>query len=122
MLIGLDLQSVKEIKSKPALLKSGVVFSDKELEYCAHKAVPSESIAGIFSGKEAFIKAVSKIKDIPLYCFTDIEIRHDLNGRPYVSLNNEIRDYFEKNHLSVDLSVSHTDGVAGSTVLIFKTL
>jgi phosphopantetheine--protein transferase-like protein len=108
------------MKSKKTLCNSFLIFSKEEIDYCNAKSNIYQSLTGIFSGKEAFIKAVSAFNDLPQYSFTDITVSHKPNGRPMLILFKKLNDYFEINHLCIDISISHTDNMAGATVIIYK--
>ncbi|MCI5996699.1 MAG: NAD(P)H-hydrate dehydratase [Peptoniphilaceae bacterium] len=88
-------------------------FTDSEREYVILKGNRFETIAGIFSAKEAFVKALGlgfgSIKPI------DVEVKHDFSGNPYivfnsVSLSNKVEN--------VSCSISHDGDYAISVVSI----
>lgn len=118
MLIGYDIQSIREFSRKPSVGQSLSVFSSGELEYCGSKKVASASLTGIFCAKEAFIKAVSSLQGMPVFGFPDIEVRHEPNGRPYLFLRQAISAYMSDHSLAVDLSISHTADTAGAMVIV----
>jgi phosphopantetheine--protein transferase-like protein len=120
ILIGLDLQSTNELKNSKQLNNSRLVFTDYEIQYIRSKKNPDQTRSGIFSAKEAFIKAFSNLQDTPLYYYSSIEIRHSNNGRPYINTKGNIREYLIKSSLKIDLSISHTEETSGATVLIYK--
>ena len=54
-------------------------FSPEEIQYCIGKASPVESFAGLFSIKEAIVKADNSFKKIK---FNKINITHTINDKP----------------------------------------
>jgi hypothetical protein len=62
-------------KDDPELL---ALYTFKELSYAQSKPNPLQTLAGLFSAKEAIIKCSKQKKN-----FADIEILPDENGRPY---------------------------------------
>ena len=77
-----------------------------------------ESLAGIFSAKEAFFKAADGLEHLPRYRYSDVEIRHSASGRPQLLTHGALGDHFRQSSLRVDLSISHSSGMAGAVVLI----
>lgn len=120
MRIGLDIQSRHEVEKQSTLSRSRSVFSAAELDYCATRADPSASLAGIFASKEAFLKATSGLQELPAIHFTDIQVIHSQQGRPALSLAPHIHDFLQGQQLCCDLSISHSADFAVACVLIFK--
>ena len=88
-------------------------FNESEREYIEKFERKYESIAGIFSAKEAFVKAVGtgfgKIK------LKDIEVTHNFLGRPTIDFSNF---FLKKKFKSVDCSISHDGNFVVSVVKI----
>ena len=118
MSTGLDLQSLREVRSKPFLCNSRAVFTSTELAYCASKRDPVQSICGLISTKEAFIKAVSAFDDVPAFRFTHVQIDHDPAGRPSLRFAGELAAWLESNALSASMSISHSGDIVGSIVVL----
>lgn len=91
------------------------IFREEELNYIKDHNNKSETIAGLFSAKEAFLKAL-KIS-ITTYDLKDIEIKHDTKGAPYIVLHNTISNLELK---SISLSISHDGNYAISSCIILK--
>ena len=77
-----------------------------------------QSYAARFAAKEAVFKAISECLNNKYEIeWKNIEILNDKNCRPYVNLNNS----FFKNeifvNLKIDISISHINNIAISTVL-----
>jgi holo-[acyl-carrier-protein] synthase len=77
------------------------VFTKNEIEYCKN----AESFAGLFAGKEAYLKAIESGIDRRL---DTLEILHKDNGKPYF---NSIEN--------CDLSISHDGEYAIATVILW---
>jgi phosphopantetheine--protein transferase-like protein len=98
--VGVDIQDISELfpedlgdfKSNERLLR---IFTSKEIAYAEMKKNPKDTLAGIFSAKEAIFKA-SKLNH--LESWADIEISHSDEGVPF--------------HNEFSLSISHSNGMA----------
>lgn len=98
--VGVDIQDISELfpedlgdfKSNDRLLK---IFTSKEISYAEMKKNPEDTLAGIFSAKEAVFKA-SKLSH--LESWSDIEICHSDEGVPF--------------HNEFSISISHNKGMA----------
>lgn len=76
-------------------------FTENEISYCKR----AENFAGLFAGKEAYLKAVGTGINCRL---NTIEILHDEKGRPYLSgIPNS------------DISISHDGDYAVATVILW---
>ena len=118
MKVGIDIIEVSRfdeiLQDKSKLEK---IFTQKEIDYFDKFQFKSLHVAGTFSAKEAFVKALKVVfnKDLtPL----DVEILHQENGSPYVNLNNEKikKSLLNKN---VDISISHSNTTATAICVIF---
>lgn len=92
--VGIDTENISNFKNLKnydnQFYKAN--FSSNEINYCKSRIDPKISFAGLFSLKEAILKADNSYKNIP---FNQIEIIHDQNGKP--------------SFLDFSLSISHTD-------------
>lgn len=79
-------------------------FTTNEINYINSKNRNTETIAGIYAAKEAFLKSIGVAFN--KYALKDIEILHD-NGRPYFNIKETIKKEIDKNNFS--LSISHED-------------
>jgi holo-[acyl-carrier protein] synthase len=117
MLIGLghDLQGVRELAAKEALLSEGGCFTEAELARIVRSPSPAETAAGLFAAKEAFLKATPPIRD---GFWTDVEVRHSRAGAPSLRLHGAYRDLFERQGWRALVSVSHSGGFASCVVMV----
>ncbi len=103
MNIGIDIEECNRFEKFAFMDK---VFSPNELEYIKSKHGSIQTIAGLYSAKEAYLKAVGT--GIIKSKLPEVEIGHDAQGRPYY-INNS----------SATLSISHTKSTAVSVCIIF---
>ena len=87
-------------------------FNNNEIKYIDNNI---ETLAGLFSAKEALLKALKK--GINNYSLKDIEIVHDSNKAPYFTFHNELE---ELNKNSISLSISHDGEYAIAIVSIIN--
>ena len=107
MRVGIDIveiNQVKRIKNLERFLDR--FFALEELRYIRVKAKKEQTIAGIFAGKEAFLKALEiGIGKIPL---KKVVIGHKENCAPYLVMNEEVTKILtEYGYSSADISISH---------------
>jgi holo-[acyl-carrier protein] synthase len=109
--IGIDIEEISRFQNKTlendaAFLKR--LFTEKELEYCFSGKNPAQHLAARFCAKEAAIKALSGIVNIP---YKDIEVLNEKSGKPYLAINGC--------SFKTKISLSHTKTTACATVLVF---
>ncbi len=98
-----DINRVRKILASKRDLFLNKIFTTREIEYIKKKNYSSETIAGLFAGKEAISKAIGT--GIGAIGWKDMEILHDEKGRPLVSLGEEFLRRHEINCL--EISISH---------------
>lgn len=101
--IGTDIVKISRIEKsieKSSFLSS--VFTENEIAY----SKKSESFAGIFAAKEAYLKALGTGINCRL---NTIEILHNSKGKPYI---NGVQ--------KSDLSISHDGDYAVATVILWE--
>lgn len=107
--IGIDLLYIPRFKKilenyqKRFLAK---IFNVEEIEYAYSKLKPWEALAGAFSVKEAFFKAIGGYSP---FSFKEITlVRSPLNGKPFLKLQGRAKETFlKKGGIKIDLSLSH---------------
>ena len=107
--IGVDCQDIKvfsEIDPKTNREFYSRIFTQREIDYCTSRALPSQHFAARFAAKEAVVKALA-----PDHVrFKQVEILNHKNGEPYIKLeNSQLRKKF---FLRVSLSHSRLTAVA----------
>lgn len=113
--VGIDLVNINrfdKLKDKDKFINK--IFTNNELVYINKHNNSNETVAGIYSSKEAFLKAIKK--GINNYSLKDIEVLHDDNGAPYITLHNELKELYKD--LDISLSISHDGEYATSVVII----
>lgn len=119
MIIGVGVDIVHMNRIKKIFDKFGEkfikkIFTDKEL-----KKMTVEEIAGKFSAKESFVKALGT--GFMGIHFKDIEILNDLKGKPYIVFNeNQKEKFFKGENINIHLSISHQKDYAISFVVLEK--
>ena len=91
-------------------------FTEYEAEYINKNG--KNSAAGIFSAKEAFSKSIGT--GISGFSLKDIEVCHDKNNKPYLTLYGNIKNKCENEGIVFHLSITHTDKTAGAVVIAEK--
>jgi holo-[acyl-carrier protein] synthase len=94
------------------------LFTPGEVSYAESKARPIVHYALFFAAKEAVLKALGT--GLRGMGWTDVEVRHHANGRPYPHLEGAARREAERQGvLSVELSLSYTHqvGVASAVAI-----
>ena len=120
MYTGIDLVDVVRIQNAvektPGFLHK--IFTEGEIAYSKSKKNPYPSLAVRFAAKEAVRKLNRKFQQgIP---FTDIEVRNDEEGRPYIVLHDVAEAVMKDLKLTaLDVSLSHTDTQAVAVVLAY---
>ena len=122
MLVGIDSVELKKVKN--LLLNTEHLqkkFTEVEIKYinsATNQTMQLAHLAGMFCAKEAFLKALKMgigggIK------LVDIQVNHDKNGAPYISLLNESQGVFKNyNKQEILLSITHTNSVATAICII----
>lgn len=118
MRIGCDVQSVAELRGKPALLGNRAVFSADERAYCERKRDRVASLAGLLCAKEALLKSVYGFADPPALTYRDLEIDHAVDGRPVVRPGARLAGWLAGRALAIDVSISHSGDYAMATAVI----
>lgn len=107
-----------ELRAKPHLLDSGALFTAGERAHCRSRPDPYASLAGLFSAKEAFIKALSSLGGAPEHTFPQVEVVHGPAGQPRIRLHGRVAQWQRQRCLAMDVSISHTGDMAGAVVVL----
>ncbi len=124
MILGIGVDIVKISRIEHLLVKWRDrffyrLFTEKEINFCINKKLPSQHFAIRFAAKEAFLKALElgMRAGIP---WKDIEIINDHMGKPSIELHNKAREIKHKNDIkNILLSMSH-DGDYGVAQVILE--
>lgn len=107
MNIGIDIVEIGQVDRIKNLERFlGRFYAVEELRYIQTKTKKEQTIAGIFAGKEAFLKALEiGVGKIPLQ---KVIIAHKENSAPYLVMNKEVKSLLaEYGYSSADISISH---------------
>lgn len=117
VLIGLghDLQALHELKGLEGLWEPGVFFTEEETVRFRGSPSPVESLAAVFSSKEALFKALPQVEG---WFWTDAEILHDERHAPRFRFHGALREHMERHGWQALLSISHSGGFVSSVVIV----
>ena len=115
---GIDIIEVERVAAaakREAFISK--VFTEAERDYFHNSGSGNQSIAGIFAAKEATAKALTVgFRGIR---WTDIEILHDENGRPYTVLRNGALERMQAlEGKKVHISISHIKELAVAQAIL----
>jgi holo-[acyl-carrier protein] synthase len=83
------------------------VFTEREIRYCRARKHATEHFAGRWAAKEAILKCLGSGWRRGV-CWTDMEIRNDLSGRPLVLMCGGAKDQAQNLKISdILISISH---------------
>lgn len=116
MLVGLghDIQVTAELAEIESLKVPGIFFTANECIYLSKKN-SLHSVAGFFSAKEAFFKALPDAID---FFWSDLEILHTDRHAPYFKFHNALLEFFTQKQWVAWLSISHSGEYASAVVAI----
>lgn len=119
--VGVDSVEIERMKSfVVADEKLGKVFSSAEQQYCQRKSNPLASFAGIFTAKEAFLKAL-KIGIGGKIELKDIIVLHSNTGSPLIELSQNAKNVVLAMGIKGwDISITHTKSVATAVCICWK--
>ena len=83
------------------------VYTQWEIEYCGKRKSSVQHYAGRWAAKEAILKAIGTGWAKGIH-WTDLEIRNELGGQPFVQLAGEAQKICEQKGISqILISLSH---------------
>jgi holo-[acyl-carrier protein] synthase len=104
------------VAENPGILEA--LFTREESEYCLTRRRRHEHLAARFAAKEAVLKALGTGLGRRM-CWTDVEIVHDMTGRPRVRLHGAVARWAERQGMvDLDVSLSHTADLAIAQALV----
>ena len=113
-MIGIDIEKISRFEQ---WTDEGFkrIFTNQEIEYASQFENKLEHLCGFYCVKEAFVKALD---DTGIH-FTQIEVLHNENGKPYINktkyINQILKEQFKTN---VEISISHCKEYATAVVLV----
>jgi len=117
--LGIDIQDMKRLDDKKIERLAKKIFSESEMEAFSDIKTDrrkKEFLAGHFCSKEAFYKATGKgIRDHNLRA---IKIYYDENGKPGISIPEDMMKHYFKNTVQCQLSISHDGDYSVAVVLV----
>ncbi|ERM83976.1 hypothetical protein P872_01565 [Rhodonellum psychrophilum GCM71 = DSM 17998] len=114
---GIDIEDTGRFKRlyflKPYLLQK--LFQEEEWSFAIQKPKPWETLAGIWCGKEAAVKALNSLVKLDVHSIT---IKHLKDGSPFVYFSSYPSS--SKPTLKLSLSISHTKTISVATVQVLE--
>lgn len=111
MILGIGTDIVEILRIKENIKDENFLnkcFTSNEKEYFKNHGFKAEHIAGCFAAKEAVSKCFGT--GISGFKLKDIEVNHNENGKPFISLyNNALKTADDMGIDIVHLSISHTN-------------
>ena len=121
MKLGIDMIEIDRIQKAvegPGFLER--VYTEEERSYCEGKKKNRfHSYAGLYSAKEAFLKALGT--GMRYGSWQEIEIHHDDLGAPFMVVKGTFKDLMEEQGLGeIVMSITHCQTLAMSQVILQK--
>lgn len=114
-MLGIDLESVSRFAGWTDK-QFERVFSRAEIEYANKFSNKLSHFCGFYCVKEAIVKALDN-KNLK---FNQIEVLHLSSNKPYLNLNNYLKQVLAKqNYSKVEISISHSGEYATAVVCVF---
>jgi holo-[acyl-carrier protein] synthase len=113
MIIGTGTDLIKINRINQAILNNPEhfikkIFTDNEQEYCSQYKNSSSKYANKFAAKESVCKALGL--GIGIHGWRDIEVLNNENGKPYVVLHNQAKEFFQSlKGESIHVTITDTD-------------
>lgn len=125
MIFGIGVDIIEISRVEKALQRTSAlrdsVFTKAEIAYCSGKKKPAQSYAVCFAAKEAVFKALRLHDERPAW--QEIELLHDEQGLPYLSLNGKIAELAAERKITAwHISCSHSDSQAIAYVIAEQEL
>lgn len=114
MEIGIDIEQNERFKTvSDAFLKRA--FTKSEIEYAQRFKNAYENYCAFWCVKEAVVKAFSNRK----LCFQEIEVSATEEGRPFIVLNDTIKNELKKaDATEIKISISHSKDYSTAICII----
>ncbi|MEP6735186.1 MAG: holo-ACP synthase [Chryseolinea sp.] len=122
MIIGLGIDMIEVDRVQEKLDKHNgfreKIFSPSEIKFCDRQTNKSENYAARFAAKEAFLKASGYGLQLG-FELADIEVIHDVLGKPSIKLAGHfVQEAVKNNWNKIHLSLSHLKSIACAVVII----
>jgi len=120
--VGIDMIEIDRVAVK---IKKGsgfreLVFSEKEIAYCEHKADKYQHYAARFAAKEAFFKALGT-GWLNGTAFNEVEISNNADGKPELTLIGKTGELLNgEGPMKISVSLTHLKTIASAIVIIEK--
>ncbi|MDR2598447.1 MAG: holo-ACP synthase [Holosporales bacterium] len=114
----LDMRRIERLVVKFGSQFERRIFTDAELQFCRRREKFIESLAKMFSIKEAVIKAISEVNGIRWH---DIEIFHNDLGKPVIELSGQalLRTLAKSVRFKIEASTSDEPPYVAAFVILW---
>lgn len=120
--IGVDILEIEHFKKNFNSLKTrkslNRLFTKEEIDY-AEKNRRTENLATTFAGKEAILKVLNLNLSKKNY-FSEIKIKRDSSGKPYVFLKGSLSKKFPKSKYRIFISLSFESKIVIAFAILEK--
>lgn len=114
MEVGIDIEQNERFKNVSQKFLERA-FTKNEIAYAQKFTNSHENFCALWCVKEAVVKAFSNRK----LCFQDIEVASTKEGRPFIVLNDTIKNELKKaNAKEIKISLSHTKDYSTAICII----
>lgn len=105
--VGTDIIEIKRIRK--AIEKERFInryFTEREINQFKERNFSPQTVAGVFSAKEAIVKAMGT--GFSGFSPADIEVLKDESGKPYANIYNNAKSICDKKGIkNIHISISH---------------
>lgn len=123
MIIGLGIDIADQTRIREGIARHADrflqrLFTAQEIAYCQHYRDPTAHYAGRFAVKEAFMKAIGRTQQTPVF-FLDIEVLNHDSGAPHIVPHRVAAELcLQKGVQQIHVTLSHSAGIAAAVVVL----
>lgn len=125
MIIGLGIDIADQARIREGIARHAErflqrLFTPQEIAYCQRYRDPTEHYAGRFAVKEAFMKAIGRTQQSPVF-FLDIEVLNHDSGAPYIVPHGVAAALCQQKGVQhIHVTLSHSADIAAAVVVLEK--
>lgn len=122
--IGIDLVDIARVERMIERHRDRVLsrfLTQRERRYVEGRVRPAMHIAARIAAKEAAYKALQSLPGARAVGWHDLEVERETEGRPYLTLAGLALELATRHHLTIQLSLSHSEATAGAVAVLIRT-